>query len=432
MIEKLLLLKSNSTDDSAVLRHNLRVHIGDGSIFAFAMSLVAVTTIMPVLLQQLGAGALAIGAVPVFWTLGLNMPQAIYMHMARPKTSVKYRMVLYGILHRFFFFVIGVVTFLLGSGPYAHYAVPMVLLCFICAAVTGSLGGLHWFHLYAATTPVHLRGRLSALRQLLGSLMGVIGGSLVTIILGAVYFPLNFSILYIFASALMMGSVTILSRLVVPASVLETPRQEVKRNIIAEGRRILRADKNFKSYLVADALMLMSMTASAFYAVHAIEKYSLSASYAGSFTVIVMVSTVIGNIFFGILADHLGNKVNLLALAVTSAAASFCAIWAGNVLAYGLVFIFMASSIGLQGISRLSFIAELCSETDRPVYVALANTLTAPTVFIGIIFGGLVPALGYDIIFFIAGMLGAAAFAVLWYRVVDPRHIVTVKRNPIV
>jgi MFS family permease len=169
--------------------------------------------------------------------------------------------------------------------------------------------------------------------------------------------------------------------------------------------------------------MLMSMTGSAFYAVHAIEKFSLNPAYAGTFTVIVMISTVIGNIFFGILADHLGNKVNLLALSAASALASFCAIGADNVLAYGLVFIFMASSIALQVISRLSFVAELCSESERPVYIALVNTLTAPTVFIGVIFGTLVPALGYNAIFFMAGMLGIAAFAVLWYRVVDPRRV---------
>ncbi len=424
MIEKLLLLKIRSTPDTAELRHNLRVHIGDGSIYAFAMSLIAVTTIIPVLLQQLGASVWAIGAVPVFWTLGMNMPQAIYMHVARPRATVKYRMLLYGTLHRVFFFIIGVVILLLGAGPHRRFAVPMVLLCLMCSSITGSLGALHWFHLFAATTPVHLRGRLSALRQLLGSLIGVLGGFIVTVVLGAVYFPLNFSILFVVASALMMVSVTILSRVSVPESVLQTPRPAAKGNIIAEGRRILRADKNFKSYLVADALMLMSMTASAFYAVHAIGKFSLSTSYAGSFTVVIMVSTVIGNIFFGILADHLGNKVNLLALTAASALASFCAIGAGNVLAYGLVFVFMASSIALQGISRLSFIAELCSEAERPVYVALANTLTAPTVFIGIIFGALVPALGYDVIFCAAGTFGLAAFAVLWYRVVDPRRII--------
>ena len=294
----------------------------------------------------------------------------------------------------------------------------------MAASVTGSLGGLHWFHLYAATTPVQLRGRLSALRQLLGSLVGVLGGSTVAVVLGAVYFPLNFSLLFIVASLLMMVSIAILSRLNVPAHWMEPPQQDVKRNIIADARRILRADKNFKSYLVADSLMLMSMTGSAFYAVHALEKFSLTTSYAGSFTVIVMISTVIGNIFFGILADHLGNKVNLLALAVASSLASLCAIGAGNVLAYGLVFIFMASSIALQGISRLSFVAELCTEAERPVYIALANTLTAPTVFIGILFGALVPALGYDAVFIMAGMLGAAAFAVLWRKVVDPRRII--------
>jgi hypothetical protein len=422
MIQRLFPLKTASEEESALLRHNLRVHIGDGSLYAFALSLIAVPTIVPVLLQQLGAGTSAIGAVPVLWTLGLNLPQGIYMHVAKPKTTPKYRMLMYGTVHRVFFFLIGLVTLMLGGGTFADYAVPAVLLCLMFAAVTGSLGGLQWFHLYAATTPVYLRGRLTALRQLIGSLIGVLGGSIVGLILGAVAFPLNFSLLFFGASAVMLVSIFILSHIRLPDSVQQAAAAPSKMNLIAEGKRILSADKNFKSYLVADALLLMSMTASAFYAVHALEKFSLSASYAGSFTVIVMASTVIGNIFFGILADQLGNKVNLLAMAVSSVLASLAAVAAGNVLAYGLVFVFMAVSIALQGISRLSFVAELCSEDERPVYVALANTITAPTIGVGILFGALVPFVGFDAVFVLAAALGAASFAMLWFRVAEPRH----------
>lgn len=423
MILKLFPLKTASEAESAVLRHNLRVHIGDGSIYAFALSLIAVQTIIPVLLQQLGAPTWEIGAVPVLWTLGLNLPQGIYMHVVTPKTTPRYRMLLFGTGHRFFFFLIGVVTVLFGGGPYARYAVPGVLVCLMFSSILGSLGGLQWFHLYAATTPVYLRGRLTAFRQLLGSLIGVLGGSVVSLVLGVVAFPLNFSLLFFIASALMMVSIYILSHIVLPESVQTIPQETSKIDLIAEGKRIFSADKNFKSYLVADALLLMSMTASAFYAVHGLEKFSLDISYAGSFTVIVMASTVIGNIFFGILADHLGNKVNLLAMALSSALASLCAVLAGDVLTYGLVFFFMAASIALQGISRLSFIAELCSESERPVYIALANTITAPTIVVGILFGALVPVVGYDWILVAAAVLGLLSFAILWFRVAEPRRI---------
>ncbi|MGE5316190.1 MAG: MFS transporter [Acidobacteriota bacterium] len=427
MIRKLFPFKTDSATDERLFQHNLRVHIGDGSIYAFALSLITVPTIVPVLLQQLGASTSAIGAVPVLWNLGLNLPQGFYVHWAKPKTSVKYRMISYGTAHRFFFFLIGMVTFLFGAGAHAQYAVPGVLLCLMLSSVTGSIGGLQWFHLYAATTPVNLRGRLTALRQLIGSFIGILGGSVVSVVLAVITFPLNFSILFFVASALMMVSIYILSHLRLPERVQMASAPEAKIDLIREGKRILSADKNFKSYLVADALLLMSMTASAFYAVYAIERFSLNASYAGTFTVIMMASTVIANIIFGILADSMGNRVNLMAMALSSAFGSISAVLAGNVLAYGVVFFFMAASIALQGISRLTFIAELCTEAERPVYVALANTLTAPTIFIGILLGALIPSMGYPAVLLIAAALGIVSFIIILTRVAEPRHRATIQ-----
>ena len=197
----------------------------------------------------------------------------------------------------------------------------------------------------------------------------------------------------------MMASYAFLRKIIEPPMMLKVKQTESKISFWNEAKYILRANKNFRYYLFADALGLMSLTVSAFYSIYAIEKFHLPSSYAGTFTAIVMFTNVFGNILFGWFADHYGNKINIVVLVLSSAVASLLALTADDIVLFGFVFVFMANTITLQGISRLSLVAEMCNEQQRQTYVALFNVLTAPTMFIGIIFGSLVPVLGYTKIY---------------------------------
>ncbi len=88
---------------------------------------------------------------------------------------------------------------------------------------------------------------------------------------------------------------------------------------------------------------------------------------------------------------------------------------------YGFVFFFLACAVQIQAISRQAIIAEMCREHERPMYVGIMNSITAPTVFIGILFGLLVPVIGYSAIFVITSLLAANSFMILYSFVVEPR-----------
>ena len=89
---------------------------------------------------------------------------------------------------------------------------------------------------------------------------------------------------------------------------------------------------------------------------------------------------------------------------------------------YFLVFIGAAFTTSLLGISRLTMIAEICNEEDRPTYVALTNMITSPFVLLGIGGGWLANRFGYQIVFVIAGIF--ALIASIWYykMVEEPRQ----------
>ena len=421
MLTQVFQLSKYPALDSPTLRSNLRAHIMDGALFGLAMSFVSFNTILPVFIQQVGGSDVAIGSVPVLWTIGLNFPQVIVVRLTNSKNRMKPLVLNFGLLNRHSFLAVGVFTFFFVKDLPITISVPLLLTLIFFTAVTGSFGAPVWFHLFTKTTPMKLRGKLLAIRQLLSSSLGILGGSVVTFVLAAFAFPNNFALLFIIAYVLSMASYLYLRKLKEPPADRQHADPASSPSTFADGRAILRENKNFRNFLLADAFTLMSMSASAFYAVYAIEKFDVPASYAGTFTVIVMAGMVAGNSVFGYLADSLGHKMNLVALAMSSVMASVVAIVAGNILIYGFTFFFMSWTVGLQGISRLSFVVELCSETERQTYIALTNTITAPTVAIGILFGWIARAYGFPIMFAMAALIGFFAVVWLYFFVHDPR-----------
>ncbi|HTY11086.1 MAG TPA: MFS transporter [Bacteroidota bacterium] len=421
MLKQLFQLSKYPALDSPTLRSNLRAHIADGALYGLALSFISYNTILPVFVQQVGGSVVAIGSVPVLWTIGMNFPQAIVVRFTDPVRQVKPRVLGFGLLARHFFLAVGLFTFLFVKSLPVSTSVPLLLTLIFLTAVAGSFGGPSWFHLYTMTTPMKLRGRLLAIRQVLSSSLGIVGGSLVTFILSTVAFPGNFGLLFFIAYLFSMGSYLYLRKLIEPPSDSVYPVNEYPSSGLKDMERILKGNKNFRNFLIADAFTLMSMSAAAFYAVYAIEKFDVSASYAGTFTAIVMAGMLAGNSVFGYLADALGHKVTLIALALSSAAASLIAVIAGNILVYGFAFFFMSWTVSLQVISRLSFVVELCPENERPTYVALTNTITAPTAAVGILFGWIARVDGFPVMFDAAAFTGLAAAAWLHFYVHDPR-----------
>lgn len=402
------------------LRQNILMHLLDGSFYVLGMSIVSVQTILPVFMKELGGGPVAIGSIAVLWMIGQNFPSMFIAHYLGPRPLFRTPMVLWGLAHRVMLFVCAAATFFLVGRLSVDLTVPLFLLLIFLIPAIGSLSGLPWFQVFTKTVPVQLRGRLMGVRQMLGSASGAVGGAIVSVILFAVAFPENYALLFLIAGVITMISFYFLNRITEPPSPpvesgARTPR------MLTDARRILNGNRNFRNFLIADVFILMSLTAGSFYSVHAIERFALPASYAGTFTAIVMVANIAANIVFGIIGDTYGHRVNLLAFAASSALAALFAVISTNILMYGIVFIFLACATQIQAISRLSFIAEMCKEHERPVYVGIVNTLTAPTVFIGLFFGWMVPAAGYPAIFLTAALLAVISFLILYTVVNEPR-----------
>jgi len=408
-------------EDKKTLIHNLMMHVGDGSLFIFAMHFVSVNMIMPVYVERIGGSAIAIGSVPVLWNIGMNLPQFFFSGIFKDKKLIKPTVVRWGFINRTMFFVIALFSFFI-LGRLNHSAsVLMLLILIFITAVSGCVGVPTWYTLFSKTTPLKLKGRLQALRQFLGSLLGMLAGSLIIIILSSIAFPENFGALFLFCYFFMMISFGFLRKVKEPETFMGKNNNIPPLKRFEQARTILKENKNFKYFLVSDALFLISITIFAFYAVYGIKKFNLTTSFAGTFTIVQTGSMIAANIIFGITGDKFGHKLNLIFLTFSSMASGLIAVLAGNVYVYCLVFVFIACVSTIQGISRLAFIVEICDEHERPFIISLMNSITAPTLLFGIISGVLISISSYETVFLLNSLIATAACLWIMIKLKEPR-----------
>jgi MFS family permease len=407
------------------VKRNFFINTFDGAIYSFAMSFVALTTVMPVFVKNVTGSNIYVGLIPVLWTIGFNFPQIVMANYVRRLPFKKPLLLITALAQRLPWLFLGIFSWFFISNTPQWLLVVLFLTLFLLAAVCGSLNLPGWFDLVAKLTPVRLRGRLFASRSLIGALLGILGGLTVKYVLDNVAYPYSFSILFFAAFIIMMISYVLLFFLkenIPNAQQEHIPYIEFFRRIPL----LIKSKKNYRNYLIADAMLISSLMADAFFTLNAINKFSLSEASAGIFTIIMMSSVIIGNFLFGYLADKHGHKLNLFLAALTSFSACIIALVAPNPFLYSAVFVFAASTTALLQLSRLSIIAELCEEDDRPSYIAITNMITSPFILLGVAGGWLANLYGYDFVFIIAAFF--AMISLFWFsrKVIEPRKALPV------
>lgn len=406
---------------NADVRHNFIANVFDGALFSFALSMVSIQTVLPLFIKKIGGGNVVVGLVPVIWTFGINFPQIFFAHHAQREVSKKQLMLKTGLIQRLPWLALSIFVYLSAAYFSTVLGLTLFLTAFGVAAIGGSVNFPVWFDLIAKITPVEIRGRLFAMRSVFGSTLGILGGSIVAFVLAGVSFPLNYALLFFFAFVSMMASYWFLTTLREEPGTI--PQKVVRRrDILRLLPQILSSDRNYRNFLVADALLIASTMANAFYTVYAFEKFVLPDSYAGTFTVVLMTGMIVGSLALGYVADRFGHKLNYLVSAVATAVGCAVAIAATTVEWYLIVFLASAVSVGVMMISRLSLVAELCSVENRPSYVALTNLITSPCILAGVAAGWMSEWIGFESIFILAGLFSLVAIYWLLRKVQEPRH----------
>ncbi|MCF8240340.1 MAG: MFS transporter [Melioribacteraceae bacterium] len=407
-------------NDKNYIKRNFFLNVLDGSVFAFGINFVSLTTILPLLVKQIGGTNISVGLIPVIWTMGFNFPQIFIANFTRKQLKKKPVVLKTAFIQRLPWLLLGVITLLFFDNVSPDTGLILFFAGFALAAVGGSVNMPAWFDLVSKVTPVNLRGRLFAVRVTLGAVFGIFAGYIAKQVLDTMVFPESYSLLFFVAFIFMMSSYVFI--IFLKEETINPSKQVIRsKDFLLSLPQILRSERNYRNYLISDALMIMAGMSHGFFTVYAFDKFILSPGYAGSFTIVMTLATVFGSILFGFLADRKGHRVNLMFAALFTLTACVTAIIVNQVELYYLVFVFSALTISLIQVSRLTIIAELSNDEERPTYVALTNLITVPFTLIGIAGGVIANNYGYEPVFIISAVFALLAFFWIKYMMYEPR-----------
>lgn len=400
---------------------NFFVNAMDGASFWFGMSFFSSTIILPLYVSHFTSSPLAIGLIQFLGWAGVLLPQIFIANAVERAPLKKFFPVTLGFfLERLPIFLIAPTAyFLAGSRP--ALALALFFALYTLHNIGGGIGLVGWQDMIAKIIPVTKRGRFFGITNFIGNGVGILGALAAPFILDKYPFPLGYVFSFTVAAVLLFFSWLFLSLTREPAAPSHKPRvsqPEYLRSLPG----LLRADRNFRMYLLAQVVFALSGMASGFLVVYSAQAWNLPDAQASGFMVAMQTGLALSNLFFGFLADRKGHKLsleiclllNLLSLVLAVAAPSHA--W------FYPVFFLRGAVSAVTFVSGISIVLEFTGAENRATYIGLANTIPGIAAVIAPMIGGwLAGVVSYPAMFILSAVIGAAAWALLRFGVTEPR-----------
>jgi len=402
------------------LRYNVTVGLMDGSMFGVALGFASFGTILPLFVASMIDSATLIGLVPAIHAAGWLLPQLFTAsHTARLRRYK--RTVLKLTIHeRLPFLGFAIVALLLPKiGLQAGLIITFLLLTW--QGLGGGFTANSWVSMISKIIPTEYRGTFFGTQAAVANLF--ISGAAI----GAGYLllwyeaPVNFAICFFIATLFFAVSWVALAFTREPADYDKVIDENPTPFWHGAGR-ILKRDRNFNWFLIARTLSQFATMGFAFYIVYALRHFQMDEVTAGYLTAALTISQTIANAGMGWLGDKFGHRAMLILGAIAATLSSFLA-WVAPSLAWFFpIFIltgFANVSIWTNGMTMATTFSD---ETERPFYIGLAQTLTAPATMIAPLLGGwIADTQGFGNTFALSTVLSIVMLGILIFIIKEPR-----------
>lgn len=402
------------------LKHNVTVGLWDGSLFGVALGFASFGTILPLFVASMTDSALLIGLVPAIHSVGWQLPQLFTASRVSRLRSYRHTVLMNTIHERIPFLGFAIVALLLPKiGLLAGLILTFILLTW--QGLGGGFTANPWTSMISKIIPPESRGTFFGSQAGLANLF--ISGSAVLAgyLLDSIDSPFNFAVCFFLASIFFTLSWFALALTREPEDT-EKIIPEEKTHFWDDSKKILRRDKNFNWFLTARFLSQFATMGFSFYIIYALRRFGMDPVTAGFLTATLTISQTIANIGMGWIGDKIGHRAMIVLGAFCALTSSLLAWFAPSIIWFYPIFILT----GLTNVSiwtiGMTMTVDFGNESERPIYIGLSQTLTAPATILAPIVGGLiVDSAGFTPIFAISTVLSIAMILILVFLVKDPR-----------
>jgi MFS family permease len=392
----------------------------DGTLFGLALGFASFSTILPLFVATMTNSATLIGLVPAIHAAGWLMPQLFTANYTARLRRYKRTVLLATIHERIPFLGLALVAlFLPKIGTQAGLIFTFILLTW--QGLGGGFTANGWTSLISKIIPSESRGTFFGTQAAIANLF--ISGAAV----GAGYLldwyesPLDFMYCFLIASFFFTISWFALAWTREPTDY-DKVIEDNPHPFWHGAAQILKRDTNFNWFLTARALSQFATMGFAFYIVYALRRFQMDEVTAGYFTAALTISQTVANAGMGWLGDKVGHRAMLIVGAASATLSSFLAWVAPSLNWFFPIFIlsgFTNVSIWTNG---MTMTVDFSSEAERPFYIGLAQTLTAPATIIAPLIGGwIADTQGFVITFALSMILSIVMMSILVFLVKEPR-----------
>ncbi len=402
---------------------NFFLNAGNGALTKLAEQIASPGLVLPWLLSAMGAPSSLSGFLVPLSRSGSLVPQLLVSSRIRKYPRRKFFWVASGYTQALALLLMIPLTLFVG-GLLGGIGILALLAVF---SVASGVASVSYKDVMAKTIPKGKRGTLLSIRATVGGALALGAGAWLTLTAGEDE-PILFYAALLAAAALLWFAATTLFAFIRE----EAGATDGGRNAIDEARngwRLLSEQRGFRDFVIARSLLLGVPLVVPFYSLFARE---LGAGLAGLglFVMANSLAMVLSSYFWGRMADR-SSKHAMAWGGLIGVAAAVIALALGWRLDLEYTSWWLAAIIFITGfaqagtrLGRKTYLVDAAPERERPLYVAVSNTL------VGIIF------LGSSLIGLLAGLLGVqgviAAFTVMMlagslmaFRLPDPEDMVS-------
>ena len=402
------------------LKHNLIVNLMDGGLFGVGLGFASFITIIPLFVSQMTDSAILIGLIPAIHSVGWQIPQLFTAGWVSRMKRYKPAVLMLTIHERIPFFGLAAVAwFFLGKDNTTALTLTFILL--IWQGLGGGFTANPWQSMIAKIIPAKHQGTFFGSQAALFNGMGSVAAILAGIILSRMDSPLDFTLLFFLGGAALNISL-------IPLALTREPEKtakaisEKKEPFWRGTRTIWRRDGNFRWFMFSRILMQFATMGYAFYIVYCAKELGMDEFTAGIITSVLFASEIIANPVMGWLGDRLGHHIMLKVGLLAAVLSGGLAWWAPSLAWFYPIMILTGISIVGVWTTSITMSVQFGTETHRPIYIGMANTLLAPATLLAPVFGGwLADTVSYQATFLASAGVGLITLVILQAFVKNPR-----------
>ena len=402
------------------LKFNYALNLSEASFWGLGAGLASSTAVIPLFLSKYTDSAILFGLIPAIQTIGFQLPQLFMAKQVASNRLVRPIVMRNTIHERIPYLGMAFVALFADQLPPA-LVVSLLFLMIIWQGIGGGITGNAWQIMITKIIPSDIRSMFFSIQGAGVNFLTSAGAYISGVVLERNSTNFGFFLCFLFGFIAMATSYVLLGK------VREEPSTEIinagkSEPILKSAMRILKADKDFRSFVLVRFLTPFSTMASAFFTIYVIKYFDASEITVGSMTSLLFISTVISGLVLGWVSDHMGRKFAMLLSLAIMAVTSFFAFFGNTLVVFYVVFFLTGVINGSFWSVFLSFSLEFGSTKTRPTYVGLINTLIAPSTLIAQLLGGLLAdTLSYKVTFLTAGIFGILTFLITLVFVNIPR-----------